>query len=523
MKALTQDRDGTAEVLELRDIDRPDPREGEVLVRVVAAGDDHSLINPSRRRIDVNTHTRSDEQRTDQRRPEDRPGHPRRDKKEHAQASSGPVARIIAGAVVAALVGALILVAAVFPGATEATITGSFLVAFGFGWALLGWATTRFTNHPLGWTSVPAAAMAGTGLALLVFTPQDAAMSTLSWAWPAPTVALAAYIWVQASRTVPRRGRWMLAGIAVVLLVASVSATYENVSVVRDHRAHTAPGQTFHVNGHRLYLDCHGHGSPTVVLFNGMGEVSVSWARIVARADTQTRVCAYDRAGQGWSGDVDHPQDGVTAARDLHTLLQKAGETGPFVLAGHSIGGTYALTYAAQYPHQVAGMVLLDSSSPDQFSALPAYAGQYAVMRRGLAVLPTLDRFGFGRLVSVVQPSHLPAQAAEVSNSLTSNARAARNGRDELSMLPDVFTQAQALTTLHDLPLAVLTARESLDGTHGWARTQDRLAALSTNTVHLVVDSTHMGLLEDPGPALQSATAITRVVDAVRAAPSVSR
>jgi hypothetical protein len=69
--------------------------------------------------------------------------------------------------------------------------------------------------------------------------------------------------------------------------------------------------------------------------------------------------------------------------------------------------------------------------------------------------------------------------------------------------------------------MAVLTARESLDGTDGWAGAQDRLAALSTNTVHEVVDSTHMGLLEDPGPAQQAATAINRVVNAVRASTVV--
>ena len=90
----------------------------------------------------------------------------------------------------------------------------------------------------------------------------------------------------------------------------------------------------------------------------------------------------------------------MTAAQDLHTLLAAAGEHGPYVLVGHSTGGTYALTYAAQYPQQVAGMVLLDSSSPEQFTAIPSYAGQYAVMRRGLALLPTVNRLGLGRAVA---------------------------------------------------------------------------------------------------------------------------
>src|SRR5262245_4852717 len=105
---------------------------------------------------------------------------------ELGQPSTGPVARIIAGSVTAGLAAAVLLVAVVFPGATEATITGSLLVAFGFGWALLGWATSRFTQHPLRWTRVPAVAMAATGIALIVLVPQDAAMRTMSWIWPIP-------------------------------------------------------------------------------------------------------------------------------------------------------------------------------------------------------------------------------------------------------------------------------------------------------------------------------------------------
>ena len=83
-------------------------------------------------------------------------------------------------------------------------------------------------------------------------------------------------------------------------------------------------------------------------------------------------------------------------------------------------------------------------------------------------------------------------------------------------MLPEVFGQAQALTTLDDRPLVVLTAKETADGTAGWTTAQARLAALSTNTLRRLVDSTHMGLLEDQGPARQSAVAVNRVIDAVR-------
>ena len=139
------------------------------------------------------------------------------------------------------------------------------------------------------------------------------------------------------------------------------------------------------------------------------------------------------------------------------------------MLVGHSIGGTYALTYAARYPGQVAGMVLLDSSSPEQFTKIPSYPGQYAVLHRVMALAPTLSRLGLGRVVAAVAPSNLPAPAADQVRALTASAHGARNTRDDWSILHKVFGQAQALTSFGSHPLAVLTATESLQGTGGWA------------------------------------------------------
>ena len=133
-------------------------------------------------------------------------------------------------------------------------------------------------------------------------------------------------------------------------------------------------------------------------------------------------------------------------------------------------------------------------------------------MRRGLALLPTAARLGLARLASA---PHLPAPAGVQVQALTSTAKAMRNGRDEISVAPDVFAQAQALTTLGERPLAVLTTSESLGGA-GWAGAQDQLAELSTNRVHRTVDSTHAGLVDDALPAAQSVRAIDRVVIAVR-------
>jgi pimeloyl-ACP methyl ester carboxylesterase len=432
-------------------------------------------------------------------------------------APDGPFARIIATSVAAGLVTALVLALLVFAAADEATIIGAILLAFALGWAMIGVLSTRFTNRPQRWAAVPALAMGVTGLGLLGFTPQNAAMTAMSWVWPAPVLALAVYIWLRIRRDLPGRGRWMLGPVVAVLAVAPLAATYENITVVHDQHAYTAPGTSYDVGGHRLYLDCRGHGSPTIVLDNGLGEVAASWSRIVSQVETTTRICAYDRAGQGWSQDVTSPQDGIAAARDLHTLLSVAGEHGPYLMVGHSIGGTFAMAYAAQYPEQVAGMVLLDSSSPEQLTAIPSYPAQYNVMHRVMALAPTLSRLGVGRLIAAMAPSHLPAPAAAQVAALTASAHGARNSSADWSVLPEVFKQAQALTTLGSRPLAVLTATESLQ-TGGWAAAQDQLVALSSNHTHRVVESSHLGLLEDQRPAAAAVNAIDDVIAAVRAA-----
>src|SRR5437868_5564488 len=153
--------------------------------------------------------------------------------------------------------------------------------------------------------------------------------------------------------------------------------------------SHPAPasGHTYLVTGNRLYLNCTGSGAPTVVLFNGLGERTPSWAWVQANVSAATRVCSFDRAGEGWSGGQPIAQDGPQMASDAHALLAAAHVPGPYVVAGHSVGGTYALVYADQYPSQIAGVALIDSSTPYQFD-LPEYPGDYSMMKRAYALMP---------------------------------------------------------------------------------------------------------------------------------------
>ncbi len=249
------------------------------------------------------------------------------------------------------------------------------------------------------------------------------------------------------------------------------------------------------VGGYRLYLQCIGAGSPTVVLEAGLGSPSEVWGLVQPGVARFTRVCAYDRAGVGGSDAGPRPRTSGTIVAALHTLLRRAGVGGPYVLVGHSIGGFHARLYAHRYPREVAGMVLVDASHPDQLA-------------RELAALPPY-RTGESAALAAVR-----ADLADVRP----------DPQEGFAWAPSA-AQVRASGTLGALPLMVLTRGRSplpppfpartaarLEGV--WRALQDELTHLSAHSVH--VRGTASGhFIQEDQPALVIA-AIRQVVDAAR-------
>jgi pimeloyl-ACP methyl ester carboxylesterase len=220
-----------------------------------------------------------------------------------------------------------------------------------------------------------------------------------------------------------------------VLALAATGGAYQTVAASVDRAGAVMPGQLIDVGGHRLYLSCTGSGSPTVVLESGASESSAYWGWIAPAVARDTTVCVYDRAGRGFSEPAPSPQDGVGVATDLHTLLERAHVAAPYVLVGHSSGGPYVRIFAARYPDQVAGMVLLDGQPPDALTKLPGFAAFLSTYRTASALLPSLARLGVFRLADLTSYGGLPAQARDAERATQSSAELARTTRDEFAEL----------------------------------------------------------------------------------------
>ena len=428
----------------------------------------------------------------------------------------GPMGRVTFASMATGVLGAAALVFGAAPNTSEARVVSAALVGFAAGWAALAFLTTRFTTRPQRWAYLPATVMATAAVVLAAVNPGEPTMTRLAWVWAPALVVLAVWVERRTRSDLPGRAKLWVYPVTLVMLVAGLGGLYQAATKSPTAAAGPMPGKLVDVGGYRLHLNCTGTGSPTVILLNGLGETSPLWARIQPAVATTSRVCAYDRAGQGWSDDSSNPDDATTAATDLHKLLAAAGESGPFVLAGHSSGGIHALTYTHLYPSDVAGVVLVDSASPHQVELVKTFNGEYRVMRRTLAVAPTLFRFGVGHVMSAATPPALPGQAGEQVSAFSNSPRGWANTRADQLELPTSFRQAQALTTLGNTPLVVLTAKDNVDSKPGWGTAQDQMAALSTNSRHTVEEESHVGLLTDPTSAAQTVTAITDVLAAAR-------
>lgn len=138
-----------------------------------------------------------------------------------------------------------------------------------------------------------------------------------------------------------------------------------------DNMLDPPPGRMVDIGGRRLHINCLGEGNPVIILDSGVGGFSLEWTPVQRILAGKVRTCAYDRAGYAWSEPGPSPRATSQLVQELHTLLHNAGIAPPYVLAGHSFGGYNVMYFSTQYPDETAGLVLVDSSHPEQTERLP--------------------------------------------------------------------------------------------------------------------------------------------------------
>jgi pimeloyl-ACP methyl ester carboxylesterase len=340
--------------------------------------------------------------------------------------------------------------------------------------------------------------------------------------------------------------------LTLIVLALLAGFTYEQVGRARD--AGQLPprvGQAVDVGGRTLNLYCSGQGTPTVILENGGNSPGYSLLVQQSKMAAFTRTCWYDRAGVGWSDPPSSPRTSASVVSDLHESLQLAGVPPPYVMVGGSVGGEYVRIYTARYPSDVAGLVLVDSATPDMrepdFALAPVNRMSGSKRHLICVALPFLARFGVLRFVASRErrfpPPDFTAEQASVLAKLEAQPKAFRTdveqacaATDEGRVVPrtgggnpDIDNAVRNAGSLGDRPLVVLTAGRY------WAppgfekeaaeyheiqvhQLQASLAPLSTHGRQVVVDADH-GMTQSPESVV---IAVRQVVDEVRTGNNVA-
>ena len=293
-------------------------------------------------------------------------------------------------------------------------------------------------------------------------------------------------------------------------------------------RQYPAPGQLVEVGSSKMHLNCMGHGTPTVILEAGLDDFSIFWVLVQAKVAEFTRVCAYDRAGLGWSESSDSPRTIGNMVSELHSLLAAAKIEKPFVLAGHSFGGALVRIYAHDYQEDVAGIVLVDATHEDLFIRIPAWQKPTGQMIGLYNTLAQVSSFELLALAPQNTPNRgLPGEALAQYRAIAATTGYFKSANDERKAFEGnlAVLRAAGAEDLGNIPLIVLSRglwepslpdlseAENQIAWQAWQEMQEELAALSSGSQLVVAEkSGHHVQLQQPELVIE---AIRQIMQAI--------
>ena len=252
--------------------------------------------------------------------------------------------------------------------------------------------------------------------------------------------------------------------LALIIFVPVAGAVFESVATRKVARNNPPAGRLIEVGGKRTHLYCVGSGAPTVIFVSGLGETYVSWAKVQPKIGKSTTACSYDRAGLGWSDPGLEPRDVHQIVSELHDLLGASDVTPPYLLVGHSLGGGVIRVFAARYPQEVDGLVMIDAVHPDFLRKMQLDAWDQNVLRTA-RWMQRLAPFGIARLEGRCVVDNRPL--IRCRSFWTTFV-------EERDALSTSLKQVEEVTSLGAKPLVVLS--RDPDPTVGWGTVENRAA-----------------------------------------------
>lgn len=254
--------------------------------------------------------------------------------------------------------------------------------------------------------------------------------------------------------------------IALIVLVIAAGLCYR----LAIPAPHGPMGKLVDIGGYQLHIHSTGEQSdkPTLVIEGGAGLSSGFYHWLSEGCKDSMRVVRYDRAGLGYSDVSDTPRDPETIAQELHTLLEYSGEAPPYILAAHSLGGSYIRVFAELYPDEVSGMILIDATHPDRVERmnLPLASSYTFKLIIGLtntqAVLADMGILGlwdklFGPILGR-EAEGLPQEINDRTIDFLANGKYLRAFAKEMSAYHPTLKRAGAAHDFGNIPIRVFTA-----------------------------------------------------------------
>lgn len=308
----------------------------------------------------------------------------------------------------------------------------------------------------------------------------------------------------------------LAAALGGATLLAAAGASYEALASGGDAGLPRS-GRLVDVAGLRMHIDCRGTGSPTVILDSGLGGSSLDWVLVQDQIAQTTRVCSYDRAGMGWSDPGQGERTPSRLAGELHALLAAAGERGPYVLVGHSLAGKNVRMFAATFPAEVGGLVLVDARNEliDARMSTAQSEGFDAALKGQATAFAVARSIGLMRLAGpmLVGEPLVPSAVAQQMALLQSQPSAIdETSREGFARAADDAVLARS--DAGSLPMAVIAAGQNVDGLANWEEAQQAMSKLSSRGRYVLAEgSGHYVQLEQPQLVVE---AVRQVVEAAR-------